>query len=312
MLKNGKYQITAITREGSTSDIPSGVEARKVNYDNPSSLVSALKGHDLFIITMGVMAPPDTHGKLVEAAAEAKIPWIIPNEFGSRENKPVENDTIIGVGKKAARQYIEQLGLSWIGIACGFWYEFSLSGGTDRYGFDLNNRTLTWFDDEDVKLDTSTFPQTGRVVSNLLSLKILPQDENDTSPTLSNWRNKFVHVTSFHVSQKDMFESVQCVTGTKSSDWTQKTVRIKEWYEDGKARFEKGDRLASVKLVYGRFFFPDAPMDLEKHGIEPDNEKLGLPKEDLDQYTKLAVEMARDEYMEKHYAHIMGGMQTKK
>jgi len=293
--------------------MPSGVEVRKVDYENPSSLVAALKGHDLFIITMGVTAPPDTQTKLVEAAAEAKIPWIIPNEYGNdTNNDQVNKDILIGGGKKQIRQHIEQLGLSWIGICSGFWYEFSLCGGPERYGFDLNNRTITWFDDGNVKLDTSTFPQVGRAVVSLLSLKVLPEDENDKSPTLSHWRNKFVHFNSFHVSQKDMFESVLRVSDTKASDWTQNTVSIKEWYEDGVAMMQKGNRQGFGKLLYGRYFFPDAPGDLEKLGFEPDNGKLGLPKEDLDEYTKIAFQMAKDGYMEKQYGHMMRQAQNKK
>lgn len=283
--------------------MPSGVEVRKVDYDNKSSLVSALRGHDLFIITMGVTAPAEMHTKLVEAAAEAKIPWVIPNEYGNATTDDELNKAIIlGVGKKKEREYIEKLGLSWISIACGFWYEYSLCGGTERYGFDLNKRTLTWFDDGNVRLDTSTFPQTGRAVANLLALKILPEDENDKSPTLSHWRNNFVHFSSFTVSQKDMFDSVLRVTGTKASDWEQRTVDAKQWYADGMARLQKGDRMGFGQLLYGRMFFPDSPCDLDKHGIERENEKLGLPKEDLDEFTKLAVEMAKDGYMEKQYA----------
>ena len=74
---------------------------------------------------------------------------------------------------------------------------------------------------------------------------------------------------------------------------------------------QKGDRMGSVKMLYRRFFFSDAPGDLRKHGVDADNEKLGLPKEYLDEYTKLAVEMAKDGYIEKHHARIMAAMQTK-
>jgi len=292
--------------------MPSGVDVRKVDYENPSSLVAALQGHDLFIITMGVGAPPDTHTKLLEAAAEAKIPWILPNEYGNdTNNDQVNKDIVIGGVKKQIRQRIEQLGMSWIGIASGFWYEFSLCGGTDRYGFDLNNHTVTWFGDGNVKLNTSTFPQVGRSVASLLSLKVLPDDENDKSLTLSHWRNKFVHVSSFHVSQRDMFESVLHVSGTKASDWQQETVSIKEWYEDGVSMMQSGNRLGFGKLLYGRFFFPDAPGDFETQGFEADNDKLGLPKEDLDEYTKVAFDMAKDGYMEKQYANFMRQTQTK-
>ncbi|CAF1690831.1 unnamed protein product, partial [Adineta ricciae] len=74
LLKIGKHKITAITREDSTNKLPSGVEIKKVNYDDPSSLVEALKGQEVLIITMAVTAPPDQQTKLIEAAAAANVP----------------------------------------------------------------------------------------------------------------------------------------------------------------------------------------------------------------------------------------------
>ena len=59
LLKIGKHKITAITREGSTNKIPEGVQIKKVNYDDQASLVEALKGYDVLVITMAVTAPPE-------------------------------------------------------------------------------------------------------------------------------------------------------------------------------------------------------------------------------------------------------------
>lgn len=83
---------------------------------------------------MSVTAAPDTSRKLIKAAAEAGVSWIIPNEWGSdASSSEVEDDLMIYGVKKADRDYIEELGVSsWIGIACGSWYEFSLGGGTVR------------------------------------------------------------------------------------------------------------------------------------------------------------------------------------
>lgn len=284
--------------------MPSGVAVRKVNYDDRSLLVSALQGHDLLLITMGVMAQ-GAEQKLVEAAAEAKIPWLIPNEYGNdTDDEQLSKDIIFGPAKKQLRKRIEELGMSWIGIGCGFWYEFSLCGGTERYGFDFKDKKLIWFGDGSVKIDTSTFPQVGRAVANLLTLKVLPDDANDKSMTLSHWRNKFVHFSSFRVSQKDMFDSVLRVTGEKASDWQQKTVDVKQWYQDGVERMQKGDMSGFGQLLYARMFYPESPVDFGKQGIERDNERLGLPKESLDEFTKLAIQMAKDGYMEKQYARI--------
>ena len=82
LLKTGKHTVTAITRVDSDSKFPDGVKVAKVNYDDKSSLVNALKGQDALIITMKTSAPKDTSIKLIEAAAEAKVDWIMPNEYG--------------------------------------------------------------------------------------------------------------------------------------------------------------------------------------------------------------------------------------
>src|SRR5579871_5051589 len=80
LLKNGKHQLTAITREGSSSVIPDGLTVKHVDYNSHESLVTALKGQDCLIITLSVFAPEDQHAKLVKAAADAGVPWIVPNE----------------------------------------------------------------------------------------------------------------------------------------------------------------------------------------------------------------------------------------
>src|SRR4051794_23008406 len=165
----------------STSKLPTGLEVKKVNYDDQSSLVEALQGQDVLIITMAVTAPRDQETKLIEAAAAANVPWILPNEYGlDPTDAELGKDTLITETKNKHRSHIEKLGKSsWISIICGFWYEFSLAGGPERYGFDFKNHTVTFFDDGNTPINTSTWSQCGRAVANLLSLKVLPDDEND-------------------------------------------------------------------------------------------------------------------------------------
>jgi hypothetical protein len=79
------------------------------------------------------------------------------------------------------------------------------------------------FDDGNVAINTSTWPQCGRAIANLLSLKELPDEETDWSPTLSQFRNGSIYISSFRLSQGDMFESVKRVTGTTDADWTSPT-----------------------------------------------------------------------------------------
>ena len=83
LLGTGKHTITAVTREGSNSEIPKGVEVAKVNYDDENTIVEALKGQQALVITMktGQMEPIL---KLIRAAAEAGVQFIMSNEYSVR------------------------------------------------------------------------------------------------------------------------------------------------------------------------------------------------------------------------------------
>ncbi len=44
LLKTGKHTVTAITRADSRSTLPDSVAVKKVDYNEPETLVSALRG----------------------------------------------------------------------------------------------------------------------------------------------------------------------------------------------------------------------------------------------------------------------------
>lgn len=298
--KTGKHNITALTREGSKNVIPSGVHAVTIDYANPATIVSALEDQDCLLVSLPA-GQYEMHDTLSKAAADAKVKWIIPNQWGSDVNEEVGKDVFIGPTTRNLRAYIEEVGLSWTAVGCGFWYEFSLGGGVTRYGFDIPKRELLYFDNGEQKLNTSTFPQVGRAAANLLSLKILPDDENDKSPCLEQFRNRCARISSFAVDQREMFASLQRVTGTKESDWSISSKPVKEIYQEGVKKLQGGDREGFSQLLYSRMFFPDdQPGFMETHG-PLDNEALGLPKEDLDDFTKKAVEIANSDYFQKQY-----------
>ena len=131
LIRAGKHEITAITRAESTSALPQGLhEVKKVDYDDHQSLVKALEGQDVLVITMSVMASPHSQYRLIDAAIEAGVQWIMPNEWGGDLSKEeVGKDTMLGDRILPVRKHIETAGgnkTRWIGLCCGFWYEFSL------------------------------------------------------------------------------------------------------------------------------------------------------------------------------------------
>ena len=245
---------------------------------------------------MGARAPPEQQTKLIEAAAVANVPWVLPNAWGIDIADPELSKDLFPIGEKHAqyRNQIEQLGRSsWISVICGFWYEYSLSYGPHTYGFDFKNSTVTLFDDGNTHINTTTFKQCGRSVAKLLALKVLPDNANDRSPCLAHYRNRSICISSFNVSQRDILNSVMRVTGTTPDDWKIEHESSTSRYKAGMEAFRKGgDFVEFVKVLYSRVFYQDGKGNFEaSKGLQ--NDVLGLPKEDLDEHTKIALQMAQ-------------------
>ncbi|KXG53188.1 uncharacterized protein PGRI_002380 [Penicillium griseofulvum] len=292
LLETGKHTVTALSRKDSSNKLPEGVLVVPVDYDDEATIIAALKDQQFLIITMAPTAPRDTHSKLVQAAAKAGVPYVMPNGYaGDIDNIKLGEETMLGPVGKANRDEIERLGMQWITVCCGFWYDYSLAGGEARFGFDFDKRSLTIYDDGNTKSSTSTLSQVGRAVAKVLSLKELPDDENDKSLTLTGFFNKGVYVKSFVVSQNDIFESVKRVTGTTDADWTVTHEATKKRYEDGLAQVRGGNMAGFSKMLYARAFYPDGSSDFS---AKAQNELLGLSDESLDESTKAGVDMVKD------------------
>ncbi|KAF2652631.1 putative oxidoreductase CipA [Lophiostoma macrostomum CBS 122681] len=302
LLAKGTFSITAISREGSSNTPPAGVNVASIEYEDHKTIVAALRGHDALIITMSVSAPAGQQEKLIRAAAEAEVPFIVPDHYGSDlTNQQAGDDILIAAPKKKDLALVESLGVSsWVAITCSFWYEYSL-GAPGFYGIDIKSRRVTWFDDGQQRLHTTTWPQVGRTVAETLSLPVYPKDSADSSATLSNYANSSVYVSSFTANQREMFDSVKRVTKTSDSDWKFNSEPAKKRFVEAKKElFSTGNRSAFPRMLYTRFFTDDgAGLYEDKHGL--DNEKLGLPKEDIDEYTKKAVELAESDYYAKMF-----------
>lgn len=312
LLKTGKHTITALTRQGSKSAVPDGVKVAPINYDDESTIVSALKGQQYLIITMSVMAPPDTQSKLIKAAAKAGVPHIMPNAFGlDTTNEKLIKENPLNGNVAATLAEIEAAGVSsWTSMTCNLWYEYSLVMGPTWFGFDFPAKKLTYYDDGTTKINLSTWEQCARAAAALLSLKELPDNAADKSPTVSAWNNKPLVISSFLVSQKDMFESWKRVSGDTDADWTFEHVASKDRYEQGMNGMKDTSdplawRMSAALASFVRLFFPNGGGDYEST-IGLDNKALGLPEEDLDERTAVAKTMLEDNYAAKVMARLRG------
>lgn len=306
-----------MTRQGSKTQLPAGVKPVPVDYTDETALVAALRGQQFLIITLSVIAPPATHSALVQAAAKAGVPHIMPNIFGldtanarlMAEN-PLAGDPAGTVASVAATGVC-----AWTTMTCSLWYEYSVAMGETWFGFDHATKTLTLYDDGNTRINVTTWVQCGRAVAALLSLPALPADAADTATlTVSRWRNRPLVVSSFLLSQRDMFASWKRVSGDADADWT-------VVHEPSKARYERGldmmnnagpanpwaARMGAATASFARTFYPDGGGDYENTARGLDNAVLGLPQEDLDECTRVAMEMVEEGYAAKLFARAMAG-----
>lgn len=263
----------------------------KASNDDHAALVAALRDQDALLITLSVTVPEGTERKLIRAAAEAGVPWVLPNDWGCDTTiEEVVND-IPGVGKtpKSRRDIAETGVCSYLSVTTGFWYEWSLAI-PPSFGFDFPNKQVTFIDDGETKISTSTWPQVGRAVAALLSLPIKPEGGN-AERCLEHFKNQIIFVNSFNVSQKDMLESVLRVTSDKLEDWTITKEPARERYAAAAKALQTGDRMAYVRMMYTRVFYDDGNGDFEtRRGTS--NKLLGLPKESIDEATSRAIQRA--------------------
>lgn len=309
LLKTGQHTVTAITRGLAEKDTPAGLKIAGVDYNVEKTLVEALQGQQFLIISLAVTAPPDTQEKLISAAAKAGVPWVMPNAYSPDfMDRKFAEENMTGPRVWAGIESVEKHKVSsWVGLACGFWYEHSLSVSPAWYGFDLQNKRVTFYDDGTQPINTSTSVQCGRAVASLLSLKVLPDDEDDTeTPTLSRWRNKPLYTSSFLVSQRDMLDSFNRVTGRTDADWQIESEPASERYNRGIEIMKGGARVGFGMAMYARTFYKSGEGNSEaRYGLA--NEALGLPKEDLDEATRRVLKLAESKTEVSPYAYAKEG-----
>ena len=261
----------------------------EVDYDSISELITALKGNRFLIITLSVATPGDIHGRIVKAAGEAGIPYVMPNIYGGDiQNSAIMNESMNGKAYKERLADFEGVDTSWVVLVCGFWYEWSLALKKPFFGFDIAKRSVTFYDDGRTKIDVSTWDQCGRAVARLLSLP-----ESGASPCVADWKNRPLYINSFKISQRDMLDSLHRVLGTVDSEWTIDFEPTDQRFKRGLEDLKKGNRMGFATASYARIFYPNGDGDFEsKWGSS--NSLLALPKEDLDEATKRVVQMVED------------------
>ncbi len=98
----------------------------KGDYKSSRFLELALQGQDVLIITLAGTTPPGIQTDLINAAAKAGVPWILPNDYGQDGANAEPSNAVPWLGAKAKyRNQMEELGRSsWIGITSDLCFDF--------------------------------------------------------------------------------------------------------------------------------------------------------------------------------------------
>lgn len=270
------HTITAIQRKESSATYGPEVIVKKGAFDDEDFLVDSLKGQDVLVIVLAIEAF-ELQDNFIRAAAKAGVEYVLPIEFGSDMESKLADEFPLISKKKAPRKLIEDLGVSsWIAVNTNPWLEFCLANGL--LGFNLKERTAQLVNGGNTKFNTSSLPRVGAAVAGLLSLP---------DADLAQYKNRPFYVTSFHVTQRELFDSILRATKTTEKDWTVKTPTRESIYKDNAEGLKNNDP-AAFYAVFLELHLREGYGGDFNHKV--DLGKFDLEKEDLDEIIRKTVE----------------------
>lgn len=145
------------------------------------------------------------------------------------------------------------------------------------FGIDFASRRATLYTDS-ISFNTTTISQVGAGIASFLALPNHVIDQQ--------FANGSLYLSSFQLTQPQLFEAVLRVTDTKETEWEVEKKTAQDRLEVGRQKLDAGDMSGSFDMVIGMTFLEgDYPSQVH-------NKMLGLAQEDLDEVVRAAVEAA--------------------
>ena len=165
------FNVTVLARGGSSSTSPSSkVNTVTVDYENPSTLASAVKGQDAVISALN-HAYLHHQKALLDASVSAGVQRFLPSEYGSDTLNPKSAPLPVFAHKQGAKQYIEELAgqgkISYTYVVNGPFLDWGIDNGF--LGLDLKKKQVTYLDGGATTFSTTTVGTVGRAVVGVLS-----------------------------------------------------------------------------------------------------------------------------------------------
>jgi len=278
LIKQNKHNITIITRQDSSATFPESdsVKVHKGDYASDQFLLSALKGQDVLVLILGIPALGDEQKRLIDVAAKAGVKYVLPTEFGSDTGhaKLLEAVPLMN-GKKDVQERIKALGMKFVAVITNPWINYSLKHG--MFDINVDDRKATLYTDC-APFNTTTIHTVAEGIAKLLSL---PEQTLSTT-----YANSYVFISSFQLTQPQLFDAVLRATGTTEAEWTIEKKTVQDRLDRGQEKIKSGDFTGMYDLVYGYAFKGGMGGDFQS---KVHNRALGLEQEDLDEVVRAIV-----------------------
>jgi hypothetical protein len=111
----------------------------------------------------------------------------------------------------------------------------------DGFGISLRERKATIYEDGN-PFNTTTMAQAGKAIAKFLEL---PEEQID-----KNFTNGFVFISSFHLAQPELFQTVLRATNTTEAGWKIGRKPVDSLLQSGRKAVKEGVPW-SLNLVYG-------------------------------------------------------------
>ncbi|KAE8421392.1 hypothetical protein BDV36DRAFT_247847 [Aspergillus pseudocaelatus] len=270
------FQVTGLTRESSQVTLPAGVKHVKTDYSE-ASLREIFKGHDAVISTVSSIVPGDAlaiQKTFVDAAIAAGVQVFVPSEYGvDTSNRSAPEYIPFLADKLQILDYLKskQDQISWIAICSGSMFDWGLNI-PGFAGWDVLARTVTIYDGGDVRYEATNLDQVGRAIAK--SLK-----------KLELTKNQYVYVNSFTVTQNEILNALERVTGER---FNVSKGNVEELWQEGDAKWKEGQPLGVISMLAGAIYGKGG---LAQYSASKGlwNEKLGLEQENLEEFLRTYV-----------------------
>lgn len=259
LLKAG-FNVTVLTRQGSTHKFPENVTVKEVDYESLEALTEVLGGQDAVVSTLGAPALAKQL-RLVEAAAAAKVQRFIPSEFGSNTSQSAK----VAQFPVFADKITVQEALKKEAAASRLTYTLVHNGAMLDWGLRINwianvkEKSITLHDGGNRVFSASTLPAIGQAVAGVLKH---PEET----------KNRTVFIQSIATTLKNISEVGQKATG---APWKESVVSIDDQLNEAWAELKKPSPDPNVfvmKFIHASIWGEGYGSHFEKN----DNELLGI------------------------------------